>query len=82
MGEVHSTSVVVPRVGGYPEPLCAAYHVRSRAAIAAAIARGEKSPSRWLGAAGAVRWIDEPALRAVDRELRTFSSVNRADDLR
>lgn len=80
--ELGAALAVVPRVGGYPEPLCAAYHARARASIDAAIARGERSPSRWLGGCSDIHWIDEPALRAVDASLRTFASVNTADDLR
>jgi molybdenum cofactor guanylyltransferase len=75
-------AAAVPRVGGYPEPLCAAYHARARAVIAAACARGERSPSRvLLGGGLAIAWIDEPALRAADPELRTFASVNEPGDL-
>jgi molybdopterin-guanine dinucleotide biosynthesis protein A len=74
---------VVPRVGGFPEPLLAAYHVRALPAITAALARGERSPSRLIERGElAVRWIEEAALRELDAELRSFASVNEPSDLR
>jgi len=77
-----AVDAAVPRVGGYPEPLVAAYHARAGAAVDAAIARGERSPSRLLqGGALAVRWIEEAELRAVDPALRSFASVNEPGDL-
>jgi molybdopterin-guanine dinucleotide biosynthesis protein A len=77
-----SVDAVVPRIGGYPEPLLAAYHARARPAIDAAVAAGEKSPSRVVqGGALLVRWIEELALRERDPGLRSFTSVNSPADL-
>jgi molybdopterin-guanine dinucleotide biosynthesis protein A len=73
---------VVPRIGGYPEPLLAMYHRSAIQVIAPALARGERSASRLLAADGLdVRWVEEVALRAIDPALRSFAGVNRPADL-
>src|SRR5262245_2887958 len=41
-------AAVVPRIGGFPEPLLAAYGRAAAPALAAALAAGERSPSRLL----------------------------------
>jgi molybdenum cofactor guanylyltransferase len=75
-------AAVVPRIGGHPEPLLAAYHAGARAAIDDAVARGEKSPSRVVQrGAFEVAWLDEAEVRALDPALRTFASVNAPADL-
>jgi molybdopterin-guanine dinucleotide biosynthesis protein A len=77
-----AVDVVVPRIGGFPEPLLAAYHARTCPAITAALARGERSPSRWIQHGGAaVHWVEEDALRELDPQLRSFTSVNEPADL-
>jgi molybdopterin-guanine dinucleotide biosynthesis protein A len=73
---------VVPRIGGFPEPLLAAYHTRARPTIDVAITAGEKSPSRVVRGGGLlVRWIEELSLRELDPDLRSFTSVNSPEDL-
>jgi molybdenum cofactor guanylyltransferase len=77
-----AVGAIVPRVGGFPEPLLAAYHASAAPVLAAAVARGEKSPSRVLSSGAVdVAWIEEAELRSLDPELRSVASVNEAADL-
>ncbi|MBP6628310.1 MAG: NTP transferase domain-containing protein [Kofleriaceae bacterium] len=71
---------VVPRVGGFPEPLLAAYRARAAAGAAAAAGAG-LGPSAWLRRELTVAWIEEAAVRAIDPELRALRGVNTAADL-
>lgn len=66
---------VVPRVGGYPEPLCALYGRRAAAVIDARLAAGDRRTQGILDDLQ-VGWLDEPRLRALDPELRTFTNMN------
>lgn len=50
---------------GLPEPLCAIYEPRSRAALADYVARGKDCPRKFLISAGA-HLLDEPNPRALD----------------
>lgn len=73
---------VVPFVAGLPEPLFAVYARACLPVIEQRLAAGR------LAAGGlaldpelSVRRVDEPALRAVDPRLRSFTNVNTAADL-
>lgn len=74
--------VVVPRARGHLEPLLALYHRRCGAIVSARLAEGQR---RVAGVAehpaARVAFVDEPALRAVDPELRSFRGVNAPADL-
>jgi molybdopterin-guanine dinucleotide biosynthesis protein A len=67
--------VVAPRVEGYPEPLHAVY---SRACLAAIQPRVEAGRLKIVGFYQdvRVRYVDEPELRGIDPELRSFRNVN------
>lgn len=71
---------VVPRVGGYPEPLCALYGRGAAPVIAARLAAGDRRTQGVL-ADLRVAWLEEPTLRALDPELRTFTNVNEPGQL-
>lgn len=73
--------VVMPFVGGYDQPMLAAYRVATcRAAIRAALARGQRRMIAFLGDVR-TRRVAEQDLRAVDPELRSFFNVNTPEDL-
>jgi molybdopterin-guanine dinucleotide biosynthesis protein A len=67
--------VVAPRIDGYPEPLHAVYRRRCRSAIEPLLRAGRL---RIIGfyADARVRYVDEPELRRLDPELRSFRNVN------
>jgi molybdopterin-guanine dinucleotide biosynthesis protein A len=67
--------VVAPRVDGFPEPLHAVY---SRACLAAIRPRVEAGRLKIVGFYEdvRVRYVDEPELKAIDPELRSFRNVN------
>jgi molybdopterin-guanine dinucleotide biosynthesis protein A len=71
---------VVPRIGGHPEPLLARYS-RACAPIVQAQLDGGAHAMKDLLARLAVVWVEEPALRALDPELRCLLNVNTPDDL-
>jgi molybdopterin-guanine dinucleotide biosynthesis protein A len=67
--------VVAPRIDGYPEPLHAVY---GRACLPAIEARVKAGQLKIIGfyAEVRVRYVDEPELRRIDPELRSFRNVN------
>jgi molybdopterin-guanine dinucleotide biosynthesis protein A len=69
------SDVVAPRIGGRPEPLHAVY---APACLAAIRPRVEAGQLRIVGFYDdvRVRYVEEPALRAIDPELRSFRNVN------
>lgn len=71
------------RVGSFPEPLfCLLRVATARPAVEAMLAARRLKASRLLTDSGLhVDWIDEPALRAVDPELRGLFNVNVPADL-
>jgi molybdopterin-guanine dinucleotide biosynthesis protein A len=71
--------VVMPVVGGYEEPLHALYHRRCLPFIEARLARGERRVISFLPDVR-VRYVQEPDLRAVDPELRSFVNANTPDE--
>jgi molybdopterin-guanine dinucleotide biosynthesis protein A len=75
-----AAGVVVPRLAGRPEPLCARYDRSFAPTIAEAIAAGRLAVHAALEGFG-VTFLEEPALRALDPTLRTFVNVNTAADL-
>jgi molybdopterin-guanine dinucleotide biosynthesis protein A len=81
VAESGEVDAVVPRVGGRPEPLHAVY---ARACLAAIRPRVEAGQLRIVGFYEdvRVRYVEEPALRAVDPELRSFRNVNTAELVR
>ncbi len=72
--------VVVPRVGGHHEPLCALYRASCLQAVEEELARGNLCI---LDVYPKVRTreVDEAELRRVDPDLRSFLNVNRPEDL-
>lgn len=71
---------VVPRVAGYPEPLCALYGRGAVAVIAAHLTAGRRRTQGILDDLRVV-WLDEPVLRTLDPDLRTFTNVNAPEHL-
>lgn len=73
---------VAPRVRGLPEPLLACYHARVAPIAAARLAAGRRKTSGLLTEEGlAVRWLDEPELRAADPTLASFADIDTPADL-
>jgi molybdenum cofactor guanylyltransferase len=71
---------VVPRVGGFPEPLLARYGRSGLPVIEARLRTGARAVHEVFGAV-TTAWLDEAALRAVDPALRSFTNVNTPADL-
>jgi molybdopterin-guanine dinucleotide biosynthesis protein A len=71
------------RVGGLPEPLFCALHVRVAEVVKRRIAEGKHKASGLLTDEDLqVRWLDESQIRAIDPDLRGLSNVNAPEDLR
>ena len=66
---------VVPRTEGYPQPLHALYHRRCLPAMQATLAVNNLRIISFYETVR-VRYVDEPILRQVDPELRSFVNVN------
>ena len=71
---------VVPRVGGYPEPLLALYGQGAAPVIARALTDGRRKTQAILDELR-VAWLDEAAIRAVDPELASLRNVNQPHQL-
>jgi molybdopterin-guanine dinucleotide biosynthesis protein A len=71
---------VVPRVNGYPEPLCALYG-RGAAPVVARYLTGGRRRTQGILDELRVSWLDEVTLRELDPELRTFTNVNEPGDV-
>lgn len=71
---------LLPRVAGRPEPLLAVYGRRARAGFEQAIGAGRLRVLDAL-AGLSVRYLEEPALRAADPGLRSFTNVNTPGEL-
>ena len=76
-----AAAALVPRVGGRPEPLLARWGGACLPVVAARLAARRRAVHETF-AALATTWLDEPALRAVDPDLRSFTNVNTPDELR
>jgi molybdopterin-guanine dinucleotide biosynthesis protein A len=72
--------VVVPVVGGRPEPLFARYGKRCAAAIRARLAAGDRKIARFFDDV-LTHTIEEQALRALDPTLRFLHNCNTPRDL-
>jgi molybdenum cofactor guanylyltransferase len=71
---------IVPRVGGYAQPLLAVYAREvTRQVAERLLARGERSMHALL-AELAVCWVAEPALRVADPSLSCFTNLNTPHD--
>lgn len=76
-----AVDVVIPRVGGYLEPMHAVYRRDSvLSAIRAALARGEKRMISYFPAVR-VREVGEDELRGIHPTERAFFNVNTPEDL-
>lgn len=71
---------VVPRVNGYPEPLCALYGRGAEPVITRYLTDGRRRTQGILDDLR-VSWLDEETLRGLDPELRTFTNVNEPGDV-
>lgn len=70
------------RIGGWPEPLVALWGPACAEVVQRRLAAGQrKVADALLDPELQVAWIDEPEVRALDPELRTFCNVNDADDV-
>lgn len=73
--------VVLPRVDGAVQPLCALYRLAVRDACDRLLAAGEAAPSALLQVHGnRVRMVDTAELRTFDPELRFLANVNTPDE--
>jgi molybdopterin-guanine dinucleotide biosynthesis protein A len=75
-----AAAALVPRVGGRAEPLLARWGAACLPVVAARLAAGQRAVHAIFDAV-ATAWLDEPALRAVDPDLRSFTNVNTPEDL-
>jgi molybdopterin-guanine dinucleotide biosynthesis protein A len=75
-----TADAVVPRVGGFPEPLLARYGRRCLSIIEGRLAVGEWAVHAVFDSVG-VSWIEEAELRALDPHLRSFTNINTPEDL-
>lgn len=71
---------VVPRMEGQPEPLHAVYARASLPVMQEQLAAGDLRVANFL-ARVRVRYVEEPELRAVDPDLRSFFNINTPADL-
>ena len=70
------------RIGGLPEPLVCMLSARAAPAVQRRLAAGRnKVAGLFTEEQLAVRWIEEPAVRAVDPKLQAFVNVNEPADL-
>jgi molybdopterin-guanine dinucleotide biosynthesis protein A len=72
---------VVPRIAGRAEPLLARWGRACLPVVDAQLAAGERAVHAIFELVRTT-WLDEPALRAVDPALRSFTNVNTPEDLR
>jgi molybdopterin-guanine dinucleotide biosynthesis protein A len=71
---------IVPRIGGWAEPLLAVYHRNASAGFERAILAGRLKVMSALDGLR-VRFVDEPQLRAADPGMRSFVNVNTPKEL-
>ena len=71
---------LIPRIGGWAEPLLAVYGRNASAGFERAIASGRLKVMAALDGLR-VRFIDESALRVADPDLRSFVNVNTPGEL-
>ena len=74
---------VVPRFACVPQPLCGRYHRSVASAVDAALRSGSRgfAMHAFLERLPGVVWLDEPELRRLDPDLRTFTNLNTPADL-
>lgn len=72
--------LTVPKPGGVPQPLVAAYAAESVPALAAAFAAGGRSPVAAVRAMD-VEWIPDAELALLPGGLEAFTNVNTKEDL-
>jgi molybdopterin-guanine dinucleotide biosynthesis protein A len=75
-----AADAVVPRIAGRPEPLLARWGRACLPVVEARLAVGERAVHAMFEAVRTT-WLDGPALRAVDPDLRSFTNVNTPEDL-
>jgi molybdopterin-guanine dinucleotide biosynthesis protein A len=78
------SAAVVPRLSTGPEPLCARYDRSVGPFVASELAAGTRAMRVFLSRLAErdnISWLDEPALRLIDPDLRTFVNLNTPDDL-
>jgi molybdopterin-guanine dinucleotide biosynthesis protein A len=73
-------AALVPRVGGWPEPLLARWGAACLPVVEAHLTAGARAVHAVFDAVPTT-WLDEAALRAVDPTLRSFMNVNTPEDL-
>jgi molybdopterin-guanine dinucleotide biosynthesis protein A len=77
-----NAAALVPRIAGRAEPLLARYARGAAPVVADQIANGRYAMADLLARLdGGVVWIEEPALRALDPDLRSIVNVNTPADL-
>lgn len=78
--ESSGAAAVVPRPGGTPQPLVAAYRPAASLALAAALERGERSITRAVSALDPL-WLDDQALEHLEGGRESFRDLDTPDDL-
>ena len=73
--------LVVPRVGGVVQPLCALYRLDVLPAVEALLAEKADAPKRLVDRVR-TRAVDEPELRELDPQLRFVVSVDTPEEYR
>lgn len=81
LAQLGADTLVMPRVAGFLQPLCAVYRLSVLPFAERLLATGIVTP-RSLAAADGARVLDEAALRAFDRTLRFLQDVDTPDDYR
>jgi molybdopterin-guanine dinucleotide biosynthesis protein A len=77
-----TAAALVPRIAGRAEPLLARYARVVAPVVAEQVANGRYAMVDLLARLGAgVVWLDEPALRALDPDLRSIANINTPADL-
>lgn len=80
-GELHTDrwDAIVPVVGGHDEPMHALYHPRCLPSIRHLIDNEQRRASAFLSAVR-TRYVNEPELRLIDPDLRSFINVNTPEE--
>jgi molybdenum cofactor guanylyltransferase len=69
----------VPLVGGFPQPLSAAYRTNILSTVSQMLAEGQRSLQSMLGRID-TRWVPEEQIRHVDPNLESFENANTPED--
>ncbi|HXG23177.1 MAG TPA: molybdenum cofactor guanylyltransferase [Chthonomonadales bacterium] len=77
--EAQGLDGAIPVIAGRVEPLCAVYHSRCAAVFEKALHQGERAVHRVIECVDMMR-VHEEALRAIDKDLRSFINLNTPEE--